>query len=87
MPGESRHVTVAGVPHTMQIVEGGVLFSNKAGFWGVSARYMFAYKSNLWYLVQVESTFGDVPLVHLDKMHKLLKAKIELSDRGPLFKR
>lgn len=74
--GEYRDVTVCGVPHRMTIVEGGVLFSNKAGFWGVSARYMFSYRSCLWYLNHTESTFGNVAAVHLVKMHKLLCEKI-----------
>jgi|LakMenEpi03Aug12_release.lakeMendotaPanAssembly.Ray.scaffolds.fasta_scaffold03878_17 hypothetical protein len=70
--GEYREVSVCAVPHRMMIVDGGVLFSNKSGFYGVSSRYMFSYRSSLWYLDSSESTFGKIPVVHLVKMHKLL---------------
>lgn len=70
--GEYRDVSVGAVPHRMTIVEGGVLFSNKSGFYGYTARYMFSYRSHLWYLEHTESTFGSVAACHLVKMHKLL---------------
>ena len=56
----------------MTIVEGGVLFSDKSGFYGVSGRFMFEYQSNLWYLIHAEATWDKVAACHLVKMHKLL---------------
>lgn len=70
--GQYRDVSVGGVPHRMTIVEGGVMFSNKSGFYGYTARYMFAYRSCLWYLQHTDSSFGEVAACHLVKMHKLL---------------
>lgn len=68
----ARKVTVCGVPHEMSIVDGCVLFSNKAGFWGVSGRYVWEFRSHLWYLTTSEGTFGTVAGCHLTKMHELL---------------
>ena len=70
--GDSREVGVCGVPHVMTIVDGGVLFSNKSGFSGYAARYMFAYRSSLWYLEEFGVVFGEVPLSHFARMHSLL---------------
>jgi hypothetical protein len=72
---ETRKVNVCGVPFEMSIVDGGVLFSNKSGFYGVSARYMWEYRGMLWYLDHIESTFK-VPGCHLVRMHELLAKHI-----------
>lgn len=69
-------VTVCGVPHEMSIVDGGVLFSDKSGFYGVTKRIMFTYRSDLWYVVEATSTFDNVALCHLVRMHKLLAEHI-----------
>ena len=71
-----RDVSVCGVPYRMTIADGGVLFSNKSGFSGVSGRFMFSYKSSLWYMEHAESTFGKVAACHLVRMHKLLQELI-----------
>lgn len=71
-----RKVTICGVPHEMQIVDGGVLFSNKSGFWGVSGRFVWEFRSHLWYLVACETTFGKVAGCHLTRMHELLTEHI-----------
>ncbi len=55
----------------MSIVDGGVLFSDKAGFYGVTKRLMWEFRAHLWYLVASEST-GNVPGTHLKRMHELL---------------
>lgn len=73
---EFRDVSVCGVPYRMTIADGGVLFSNKSGFSGVSGRFMFSYKSSLWYLEHAVSTFGHVAACHLVKMHELLQKHI-----------
>jgi hypothetical protein len=73
---DTRKVNVCGVPFEMGIADGGVLFSNKSGFWGVSARYMWAYRSGLWYLTEVHATWNSVPGVHLIRMHTLLTEMI-----------
>jgi len=67
-----RDVSIGGVPYRLSIVEGGAMFSNKSGFWGVSGRFMFEYGGMLWYLIGAESTWNRVPACHLAKMHKLL---------------
>ena len=67
-----RDVSIGGVPYRMSIVDGGVMFSNKSGFWGVSGRFMFEYVGMLWYLVDAQSTWNRVPVCHLAKMHKKL---------------
>ena len=72
----TRQVTIGAVPHEMSIVDGGVLFSSKSGFYGVTGRYMFEYKSNLWYLTDTESTWSRVPVCHLVKMYTLLEEHI-----------
>lgn len=72
----TRKVGVCGVPHDMTIVDGGVMFSDKAGFWGVSGRFMWEYKCHLWYLVCSEDSFGTVAGCHLKKMHELLTEMI-----------
>jgi hypothetical protein len=69
---EEKRVNVCGVPYMMTIVDGGVLFSNKSGFYGVSGRFMFEYRGHLWYLMHSESTFGEVPVCHLARMAELL---------------
>lgn len=74
--GNLRRVSICGVPHEMSIVDNCVLFSNKAGFWGVSARFIWVFRSHLWYLDSSESTFGNVAGVHLTRMHQLLCEKI-----------
>lgn len=74
--GNYRDVSVCGVPHRMTIVDGGVMFSNRSGFYGYSGRYMFEYAGMLWYLIHSESTFGKVAAAHLAKMHKLLSEMI-----------
>lgn len=56
----------------MSIVDGGVMFSNKSGFWGVSGRFMFEYREHLWYLVDAQSTWDKVAACHLVSMHKKL---------------
>lgn len=71
-PGEFRDVSVCGVPYRMSIVDGGVMFSNKSGFWGVSGRFMFEYRHHLWYMLHAASTWDSVAACHLAKMHKLL---------------
>lgn len=76
MNADIRNINVCGVPFTMQIVEGGVLFSNKSGFWGFSARFMWVYSSHLWYLTHSESTFGSVAAAHLVRMYELLQEHI-----------
>lgn len=72
----SKDVSVCGVPYRMTIADGGVLFSNKSGFAGVSGRFMFSYKSSLWYLEHAVSTFGSVAACHLARMHQLLQDRI-----------
>lgn len=72
----TRKVTVCAVPYEMTIVEGGVLFSNKSGFSGTHGRYMFEYKSSLWYLTELTSTWKATPVCHIVKMHKLLALHI-----------
>ncbi len=74
---KTRKVTVCGVPHEMSIVDGGVLFSNKSGFYGVSRRIMFARRNRLWYIENAAATFDSVPLCHLVKMAKLLDIHID----------
>ena len=69
---ESRNVSVCGVPFLMSIVDGGVLFSSKHGFYGVTERYMFERKSSLWYLVDIKATFKAVAVSHIVKMHELI---------------
>ncbi len=70
--GDYRNVSLGGVPYRMTIVDGGVLFSNRSGFHGVTGRFVFSYRSHLWYLEHSESTWGSVAACHLVKMHKLL---------------
>ena len=67
-----RDVSICGVPYRLTIVEGGAMFSDKSGFWGVSGRFMFEYAEMLWYLVGAESTWNRVPAAHLASMHKKL---------------
>lgn len=76
MIGDFRDVSVCAVPHRMTIVEGGVLFSNKSGFYRFSCRLMFSYHSHLWYLENAESTWDKVAVCHIVKMHKLLEELI-----------
>lgn len=71
-----KDVSVCGVPYKMAIVDGGVLFSNKSGFYGVSGRFMFEYRGHLWYLMHTESTFGNVAMCHLRSMHDLIEQHI-----------
>lgn len=71
-----KDVNVCGVPYKMAIVDGGLMFSNKSGFYGVSGRFMFEYRGNLWYLLHSESTFGSVPMCHLRRMHELIKQHV-----------
>lgn len=73
---DAKRISICGVPYTMDIVDGGVLFSNKSGFYGVSGRFMFSRKSWLWYLDHSESTWGSVPSCHLVRMHELLAEHI-----------
>lgn len=75
MSETTRKVTVCGVPHELSIVDGGAMFSDKSGFWGVSKRVMFEYRE-LWYIVDGQATFDNFPLCHLVKMHKLLMEHI-----------
>jgi len=83
-----RKVNVCAVPYEMSIVDGGVLFSDKSGFWGLSGRFMFQYISDLWYLVDWHTTFGKVATAHLVKMAKLLEehsgGNHELDEKAPL---
>ena len=83
-----RKVTVCAVPYEMSIIEGGVLFSNKSGFYGVSARYTFAVRNHLWYLEDRQETFPRTALCHLVKMSELLKLHIggdhEVDEKKPL---
>jgi hypothetical protein len=78
----TRKVSICGVPYTMTIVDGGVLFSNKCGFYGVSGRFMFSRRSMLWYLDHSESTWGSVAVAHLVAMHELI-AKHIAEDHEP----
>ena len=68
----TKSVIVCGVPYEISIIDGGVLFSDKSGFYGVSARTMFEYRSGLWYIIDVKRTFDSIALCHLVKMSKLL---------------
>lgn len=81
----SRKVTVCGIPHEMSIVDGGVMFSNKSGFWGVTGRIMFERKNGLWWITNVASTFG-VPLCHFVKMATLLEHHIDPDYRALAFR-
>jgi len=74
--GDRRTITICSVPYEMIIVEGGVLFADRSGFYGVEARYMFEFRCELWYLIAGESTFDKTPLCHLVAMHKQLAAHI-----------
>ena len=73
---QPQNVSICGVPYLMQIVDGGVLFSKKSGFYKSAGRFMFAYRNRLWWLEHAESTFGHVSAVHLQRMHELLCEKI-----------
>jgi len=73
---ETRKVTVRCVPYEMSIVDGGVLFSNKSGFFGVSARIMFEQRQGLWYISNAATTLDGVALCHLVKMSQLLEKHI-----------
>lgn len=74
--GEYRDISICCVPYRMTIVEGGVVFSNRSGFYGVTGRFMFAYRSHLWYLDHSQSTWGDVAACHLVRMHERLSEYI-----------
>lgn len=74
-----RDISILGIPHSIEIVDGGVLFSNKSGFWGVSGRFMFEYKGRMWYLVGMETTWNQVPINHLVRMREELCNHIETS--------
>lgn len=78
----SINVSIGCVPHTMTIADGGVVFSAKSGFYGVSGRSMFEYRADLWYLLHAESTWGDVAACHIVGMHKLLCEKIAPEHSG-----
>jgi hypothetical protein len=82
-----KEVTICAVPFEMSIVDGGVLFSEKSGFYGVTARYMFSYTGH-WRLIEVTRTFEGVPVMHFLKMYELLKEHIgdnfELKMNEPL---
>lgn len=78
---QTINVTVGGIPHSMTIVENAVVFSNKSGFSGCSKRVMFEYRSNLWYITEVQGNVGTksanyIPAAHIVKMHQLLKEHI-----------
>ena len=68
-----KEITICGIPYTMQQTDGGVLFSEKSGFWGLSCRLMFEYKEGLWYLVDIKASFNTVPVAHLTKIYEFLK--------------
>lgn len=71
-----REVCVCGIPYRMSIADGGVLFSNKSGLPGVNGRFIFAYRSSLWYLEHSVSTSDRVPCCHFVRMHELLEMHI-----------
>jgi hypothetical protein len=82
-----KRVVICGVPYTMQIVDGGVLFSEKSGFWGVSGRYVWTYRSAHWYLDTAEVTWHRVMGSHLVRMLELLHEHVReqwKSDKDPL---
>lgn len=68
-----RDVVVCGVPYEMSIVDGGVLFCDRSGFWGVASRIMVEFRAGLWRVSTAADTFDRVPLCHFVKMHQLLK--------------
>lgn len=75
-----REVSVCGVPFAMSIVDGGVLFFNRSGFYGLSERFMFSYRGGLWYLEERTQEFpgshtlppSATMLAHLIRMGRLL---------------
>ena len=71
-----KDVSVCGVPYKMAIVDGGVLFSRKSGFYGVTGRFMFEYRVHLWYLTDNYSTFANVAVCHLCAMYDLIEQHI-----------
>lgn len=60
----------------MSIVDGGVMFSDKSGFYASASRFMFAYRHHLWYLMNYETISDGIPACHLAKMHQLLSEYI-----------
>lgn len=74
--GDKRQVTVCCVPYEMTIIEGGVLFSDKAGFYGLYHRYTFEFRHLLWYLSENVGTSDSTPLCHLKAMHSLLSKHV-----------
>lgn len=81
---EVRKVVIGGVPHTMTVGDGCVVFSDKSGFYGTHGRFMFVYLSHLWYLDLKESsdTFHRIAAKHIVKMHKLLEELVEVEGEG-----
>lgn len=73
---EHRKVIICGVPYSMSIVDGCVLFSNKSGFYGVGMRFLFEYRCNLWHFESSATTWGSVPACHLAQMHEKLEEMI-----------
>lgn len=88
---DSRKVTICAVPYEMQIIDGGVLFIERSGFWGTHARYLWTYRL-LWYLDISESSasWNRVAGPHLVKMHKLLEEMVRVDPANcktqPVFK-
>ena len=72
----TKKVTICGVPHEMSIVDGGVMFSDKSGFWGLSSRIMFEYRSGLWYILSADSTFNKTAACHIVRMYEMLAKHI-----------
>lgn len=71
--GDPEPVTICGVPYTFQRIEGGVIFSEKSGFWGHSLRVVFSYQSMLW---RLEEATGKVALCHLVRMAQIIDERV-----------
>ena len=65
-------VNVCAIEHEMIVADGCVIFSEKSGFWGVSRRVVFEFRSGLWYLHEITGSMTHVPLAHITRMHELL---------------
>ena len=69
---ETKNVNICAVPYTMSIIDGGVMFSDKTGFYGVTGRFVFEYRCGLWYLATAHDTFDAIAACHVRRMHELL---------------
>ena len=65
-------VNVCAIEYEMIVADGCVIFSEKSGFYGVSRRVVFEFRSGLWYLHEVTGSMTNVPVAHLTRMHELL---------------